>query len=88
LSIGTILLVWYAMKRLLCFVLPALTTGFLPQAGAQTKVLKAIPANIQWGRYDADAKTVITVKSGETIRVETVSGNPRYSRAPRRARGR
>jgi len=31
------------MKRLLCFVLPALTTGFLPQAGAQTKVLKAIP---------------------------------------------
>jgi len=76
LSIGTILLVWYAMKRLLCFVLPALTTGFLPQAGAQTKVLKAIPANIQWGRYDADAKPVITVKSGETIRVETVSGNP------------
>ncbi len=64
------------MKRLLCFVLPALTTGFLPQAGAQTKVLKAIPANIQWGRYDADAKPVITVKSGETIRVETVSGNP------------
>src|SRR2546427_5156666 len=64
------------MKRLLCFVLPVLTTGFLPQAGVQTKVLKAIPANIQWGRYDADAKPVITVKSGETIRVETVSGNP------------
>jgi len=51
-------------------------TGFLPQAGVQTKVLKAIPANIQWGRYDADAKPVITVKSGETIRVETVSENP------------
>lgn len=40
------------------------------------KVLKAIPRNIQWGRYDADVKPAIIVKSGETIRVETVSGNP------------
>src|SRR5438046_9376116 len=70
------MVLWYAMKRLLCFVLPALTAVLLPQAGAQTKVLKAIPANIQWGRYDADARPVITVNSGETIRVETVSGNP------------
>ena len=64
------------MKQLLCLVLPALTTSFLQQAGAPIKVLRAIPANIQWGRYDANAKPVITIRSGETIRVETVSGNP------------
>src|SRR5262249_60716582 len=45
-------------------------------AGGKRRLLKPSPANIQWGRYDADAKPVITVKSGETIRVETVSGNP------------
>src|SRR5436305_4990997 len=57
-------------KTLLLLTLSAL------MAGAQTKVLKSIPANIQWGRYDADGKAVITIKSGETLQVETISGNP------------
>lgn len=44
-------------------------------AFAQT-TLKSTPDNIHWGHYIADAKPALTVKSGETVRIETVSGNP------------
>ncbi len=40
------------------------------------QVLKATPATIEWGHYSADEKPVLTVKSGDTVRIETVSGNP------------
>ncbi len=40
------------------------------------QVLKSTPDTIEWGHYSADAKPVLTVKSGDTVRVETVSGNP------------
>ncbi len=39
-------------------------------------VLRATPATVHWGYYAADAKPVLTVKSGETVRIETVSGIP------------
>jgi len=64
------------MKCISSLVLLALATVATAAQTPPTKVLKAIPGNIQWGHYDADAKPVISVKSGETIRVETVSGNP------------
>jgi acetamidase/formamidase len=64
------------MKRVSSLVLLALATVASAAQTPSPKVLKAIPGNIQWGHYDADAKPVIAVKSGETIRVETVSGNP------------
>ncbi len=67
------------MNKPCCCVLLAMT-AIVPMALAQTasapKTLKALPQNIQWGRYDADGKPAIVVRSGETIRVETVSGNP------------
>lgn len=56
-------------------LLLALTAASTTLAGAQMKVLKAIPQNIQLGHYDADVKPVIVIKSGETIAVDTASGN-------------
>ena len=34
--------------------------------------LKLIPANVHWGYYDARLKPVLTIQSGETVRVETM----------------
>jgi acetamidase/formamidase len=42
---------------------------------AQT-VVKPTPTNVHWGYYAAGAKPILTVKSGDTVRIETVSGNP------------
>jgi acetamidase/formamidase len=44
--------------------------------GAETLELKATPKTIVWGYYAASAKPVLTVHSGDTVRIETVSGNP------------
>src|SRR5271154_1041410 len=65
------------MNKLLSSLLALadLTTVAVAQSSA-IKILKATPQNIQWGHYDADVKPVIVVKSGETIRVDTVSGTP------------
>src|SRR5271154_2597812 len=39
--------------------------------------LKVTPETIAWGYYWADAKPVLTVKSGDTVEVQCVSvGNP------------
>jgi len=38
--------------------------------------LKATPQTVVWGYYSASAKPVLTIHSGDTVRVETVSGNP------------
>jgi acetamidase/formamidase len=40
------------------------------------QVLRVTPATIQWGRYSADAKPVLTVKPGETVTIDTVVGIP------------
>ncbi len=47
------------------------------QAGAQEKhtLLKATPSTVAWGYYDAKAKPVLTVKSGEIVDVETLLTN-------------
>ncbi len=38
--------------------------------------LKAKPENIAWGYYWSGAKPVLTVKSGDVVEIQTVSGNP------------
>jgi acetamidase/formamidase len=38
--------------------------------------LKVTPQNIAWGYYWSAAKPVLTVHSGDTVTIETVSGNP------------
>src|SRR5215467_12212841 len=34
--------------------------------------LKLTPANVHWGYYDARVKPVLRIKSGDTVRVETM----------------
>jgi acetamidase/formamidase len=38
--------------------------------------LKVSPETIAWGYYWAGAKPVLTVQSGDTVEIQTVSGNP------------
>jgi len=60
-----------AMTRFL--VLSLLTVAALPAADHQ---LKAGPGTLAWGYYWADAKPVLTIKSGDVVEIQTVSGNP------------
>jgi acetamidase/formamidase len=50
-----------------------LAASTLPAADYQ---LKAGPQTLAWGYYWAGAKPVLTVKSGDTVEIQTVSGNP------------
>jgi acetamidase/formamidase len=43
---------------------------------AADHVLKVTPKTIAWGYYWAAAKPVLTVTSGDTVEIQTVSGNP------------
>ena len=39
-------------------------------------VVRVTPSTVQWGRYSADAKPVLTVKSGEVVTMDTIVGIP------------
>jgi acetamidase/formamidase len=60
------------MPRLLLFCLISTTLW----CNGENLELKATPQTIVWGYYSASAKPVLTIHSGDTVRVETVSGNP------------
>lgn len=45
-------------------------------AQAADHSLKAVPQNIAWGYYWASARPVLTVRSGDTVEIQTVSGDP------------
>jgi acetamidase/formamidase len=50
---------------------------FAQESFAQkTYQLKATPKTIAWGYYDAAAPPVLRIQSGDTVEVQTVSGNP------------
>lgn len=55
------------------FLLIVVAAAALPAAEHK---LKVTPENMAWGYYWADAKPVLTVKSGDTVEIQTVSGNP------------
>src|SRR6202046_3690299 len=38
--------------------------------------LKVTPQTIAWGYYWSAAKPVLTIRSGDTVEIQTVSGNP------------
>jgi acetamidase/formamidase len=59
------------MRSTFCCLLLAAST--LPAADYH---LKAGPQTLAWGYYWAGAKPVLTVKSGDTVEIQTVSGNP------------
>src|SRR3984957_1819551 len=43
---------------------------------AAEHVLKVTPQTLAWGYYWSAAKPVLTVKSGDTVEIQCVSGNP------------
>lgn len=43
---------------------------------AEIQALPAAPENICWGYYWAQAKPAIKIHSGDSVRIQTVSGNP------------
>jgi xanthosine utilization system XapX-like protein len=43
---------------------------------AADHVLKVTPQTIAWGYYWSAAKPVLTIRSGDTVEIQTVSGNP------------
>jgi acetamidase/formamidase len=48
----------------------------LPLAAADLKTISVTPDTICWGYYWAKAKPVIKIHSGDTVQIQTVSGNP------------
>src|SRR5260370_3224675 len=60
------------MKKLILLCL----IGGSPWCFAETLELKAGPKTVVWGYYSASAKPVLTIHSNDTVRIETVSGNP------------
>jgi acetamidase/formamidase len=60
---------------MMVFALP-LSAG--AQSAPTTHELKASPATVHRGFFDASLKPVLTVSSGDIVRLETATGNPRY----------
>jgi acetamidase/formamidase len=57
------------------FAIPSVVTA---QGSPHTHELKASPATVHRGFFDASLKPVLTIDSGDIVRLETASGNPRY----------
>jgi len=51
------------------------------QAAPKTFDLKASPTTVHRGFFDASLLPVLTIESGDSVRLETASGNPRYYEA-------
>jgi acetamidase/formamidase len=60
------------MRWLTAVALPFAMAGVALGQGA-AKFLPASPATVVWGYYSAKAKPVLTVHSGETVRIQTLS---------------
>ena len=48
------------------------------QTAPRTHELKASPATVHRGFFDASLKPVLTIDSGDIVRLETATGNPRW----------
>ena len=55
--------------------LPAIVNA---QSSPKIHELKASPATVHRGFFDASLKPVLTIDSGDIVRLETATGNPRY----------
>jgi acetamidase/formamidase len=65
------------MKRIifLCLASSLVLAQTQPQSQPQTYTLKATPTTVAWGYYDAAAKPVLRVHSGDTVVFETLLTN-------------
>ena len=62
----------------LCVCLLALPTIASAQGSPKIHELRASPATVHRGFFDASLKPVLTIDSGDIVRLETASGNPRW----------
>ena len=60
------------MNRIIPLAWCAAILAFALPLSSQVRELKLTPANVHWGYYDARLKPVLTIQSGETVRVETM----------------
>jgi acetamidase/formamidase len=63
------------IASILVFALPSSATA---QGSQKIHDLKASPATVHRGFFDASLKPVLTIDPGDIVRLETASGNPRY----------
>ena len=61
-----------------CILLFALPSAATAQGSPKVHELKASAATVHRGFFDASLKPVLTIDSGDIVRLETASGNPRY----------
>src|SRR5882672_224350 len=61
-----------------CVLLVWLPSDATAQSSPKIHELKASPATVHRGFFDASLKPVLTIDSGDIVRLETASGNPRY----------
>lgn len=61
-----------------CLVLIALPIVSAAQGAPKAHELKASVTTVHRGFFDASLKPVLTVDSGDIVRLETATGNPRY----------
>jgi len=66
------------MKRSHLFVLFLIVWCSRLSAQSRVHELKATPQTVHRGFLDASLKPVLTINSGDTVRLETATGNPRY----------
>jgi len=59
-------------------LLPAAASAQQPAKPAKVHELKASPTTVHRGFFDASLKPVLTIDSGDIVRLETASGNPRW----------
>jgi acetamidase/formamidase len=61
-----------------CIGLLALQSVMTGQGSPKVHELKASPATVHRGFFDASLQPVLTIDSGDIVRLGTASGNPRY----------
>lgn len=62
-------------SQICLFVLPAIASA---QESPKVHELKASPTTVHRGFFDASLKPVLTIDSGDVVRLETATGNPRW----------
>jgi acetamidase/formamidase len=76
----------HSLPRLMCRTLvwavwmghALLASQALAQSPPKVHDLKAAPDTVHRGFFDAALKPVLTIDSGDIVRLETATGNPRY----------
>ena len=67
------------MRLPLCLaIVIASSSSLFAQTAPKVHELKASARTVHRGFFDASLKPVLTIDSGDVVRLETATGNPRY----------